>query len=88
MPHTDKLVWNFSTMWELLNVNRNYKLISSSMINIEVKLIYSAEFIVTNSSHQDRADQQQEQQRSNLHCVSYPSSMFCRTTLSVIWETI
>ena len=41
MPLTDKLVLNFSTMWELLNVNCNYKLIRSSMINIAVKMIDS-----------------------------------------------
>ena len=77
MPHTDKLVWNFSTMWELLNVNCNYKLIRSSQIQIAVKMIDSQSSVLTNSSDQDETElwQCSVAHRSNLQCVSYPPSL-------------
>ena len=92
MPQTDKLVLNFSTMWELLNVNCNYKLIRSSQISIAVKMIDSQSsptlLIKTKQSCGSVAVWLTNIVPTFNVSHILPHSLFCSSPLRTIWETI
>ena len=83
MPRTDKLVVNFSPMWELLNVvNCNYKLIRSSTINIAVK-IDSRYVNVTNSSDRDRTESGPTMFQPSMCLISSLTVLLCYSSYNL-----